>query len=318
MFEAIKEFNLKNNIFVIIETKSEANNIQMREVLKLYNTNDIQIDIIKSSSNSKLLHYLKLIKSLQKYTYDYMFIGSYGSVQNIICQNLKNNNIFLVDDGTMTLQIQKEIYLKKQSLKDNIKALRYLFFGLKTSKLNKINFFTFLDLQPIQNESIIKNNFNYLKEIFKCSNNSSLSSNIIYIIGQPLYNHSNELTETSYIKYLKEIFLNYPNQVLYYIPHRSEKMSLNLHTYITTYAKIHTNQYPIEIELLLNNIPKPTIVTGFFSTALYTIKKMYQDIYVSSYQIEDKDILDSKRLAEIKNFYNFFALNKIEIKNLQS
>lgn len=317
MLEAIKEFNLKNNLFIIIETKSNANNIQISEVLKLYNTHDIEINTLKSYSNSKLFHYIKLIKSLQKYTYDYIFIGSYGSIQNIICQNLKSNNIFLVDDGTMTLQIQKEIYNKK-SFKDNIKTLRYQLFGLKTLKYNKVNFFTFLDLQPLQDEIIIKNCFNYLQEIFSQSNKNDSSSEIIYIIGQPLYNHSNELTEISYMKYLKEIFLNYPEHKIYYIPHRSEKISLQLHTYITTYAKIHINKYPIEIELLLNNIPKPTIVVGFFSTALYTIMKMYQDIHVFSYKIQDKDILDSKRLIEIKNFYNFFELNNIKIKILQS
>ena len=163
--EARDHFKTKDNILIVTLTEYEKNNEQIHKLLKTFPWNE-SIILNYVAKQSKFLEYLKIIKKLQKRTYDYIFIGDFQVLNQLISANLKKHSLFLLDDGVATLNLHKHnLRHKKQLHQKFFRRIRYNIFGLKTAITDTVNYFSIYDLKPHRNEQIEKNNFNYLKTL---------------------------------------------------------------------------------------------------------------------------------------------------------
>lgn len=311
ILEAIDTFCLQNNILVIIDRKSSANNQQIQEVLNSIKFDWHRVIHIKKASKSNLFDYVTLIKELQTKNFEHIFTGDIDSISEILFANLVYKKIFLVDDGTSTLMRHETLLTHRApTLKERFKRLRFKFFGLKTASTYRLNFFTFFDITPKADEVIVKNSFSHLKKRFHLSQNYNHN---IYILGQPLYNK--EISEASYIEALKRIFQNYSDKKCIYVKHRYENLTEPIKELLKPHATIYENPYPIELDFLIKQ-EYPRSITGFFSTALYTLKQMFPEAQILAFEIESHHFFKQERAEVVANYYTFFKESGLEIHTI--
>lgn len=293
--EAIFHFSLfdDNNILYIIDTKGLSNNEQINNILKNYAWTEIVK--IESTRKSNFLNYIDMLKKLKKDDYKYLFLGDYGNIHKIIMANIQVENIFLLDDGTASIVIQEKLLNNEFNMKDIFKLLRYLPFGLSIKKTKKINFFTIFALKKTDNIGIIQNEmknlkFNYDIEHFK-------NSQHIHILGQPFI-ESKILSQETYIKYfissVKKYYYN--NEMIEYFPHRAENIDnavTNLKNKFENFSIIQ-NSIPLEKYFLENKI-YPSIIIGFTSTALFTLKILFPRAEIFYIEVPQEDIFPDKK-----------------------
>ncbi len=308
IFEAIETMELSNNILIVIERASVENNNQIKEVLKQIDYEWDKVFNIEKTSNSNFLDYIKMIKQINKFEYNYIFTGDIDSISNIIVANVKYEKVFLVDDGTSTLK-RHEALLEKKVLKfkDKIKLLRFKLFGLKSHADYKINFFTFFDIKQKADETIVKNEFKSLKKRFNLSTNKSEK---VYILGQPIYNK--EISEEAFIQHLEKLLNYYDGKEIIYILHRYEKLTPDIETLLEGKATLYRSEYPIELDFLIKQ-EYPQHLTGFFSTALYTLKQMFIESDVKLFYIDKNEFFNPDRAEVVENYYDFFQENGFDI-----
>ena len=308
IIEAIESLELLNNILIVIERKSQDNNSQIQKVLKSVDYRWEKSFYIQKTSNSNLLAYVKMIKELKKLSFSHMFTGDIDSISNVIVANLRPDKVFLVDDGTSTLK-RHEALLQDEKLrfKDKVKLFRFNLFGLRSHTPYKINFFTFFDIHQKADEIIIKNEFKSLKKRFKLS---ASKSDKVYILGQPLY--GKEISETTFIENLKRILDFYSAKEIIYLKHRYENPTDNIKALLNGRAEIVQNEYPIELDFLIKQ-EYPQYLTGFFSTALYTLKQMFSEAEVKAFYIPKNEFFNDERAEVVENYYDFFRENGFDI-----
>lgn len=306
--EAIDTFHLSNNILVIIDTQKSANNAQMQDVLHAIELHWHKVYHIQKSSGSTLFSYVKLIKELKHFSYDHIFFGGVNSTVNVMFANLTYKNIFLVDDGTATLK-RYDILLhdKPRKFSDELRMLRYRFFGLKVYKPYRTNYFTFFNITSQRGEKIVKNEFIHLKKRF---NLAFSQHEKVYILGQPIYN--TEISEENFLSYLQKIFEYYSGKEIVYQLHRSEVLTPKIEEFLHTRASIQKNRYPVELDFLIKK-EYPKHITGFFSTALYTLDMMFPQTEVNAFYISKETFLDKERADIVQNYYDFFINNGIKV-----
>lgn len=306
--EAKEHFLTKNNILLImhnsaIENSASTNSTQMQLVSNLSKF-DEKIDFYYQSKSkfSKLSSQAKLIKKLQQNNYEHIFTGDYGIINQLIIANLKALNIYLLDDGTMTLvtHANKLHPSFRSPWGKKLKLLRYRLFGLNLNHNSTINLFTNYNIKPHSSEEIVPNNYNYFKKTYT---QNAVIDERIYLLGQP-FAISKTMTDENYINYLKKIINCYKKEIIY-IPHRAETISDQLKALVSDRFTIQKNEGPIEIVFLSKNI-FPTHVVSFYSSALFNLEKIFEATTIDAIKIDDKDLLKYKDginlcYAEMKN-----------------
>lgn len=277
--EAKVQLGLKNNILIAVYYSHDGDEIalQMREVIKLSDWDEV-IEVGLGRKRSKYLEYMSVIKKLKKHSYDNVFVGHFAQFQTVLLSNLSINNIYSIDDGLVTLKLHEEELnpnLKSNiKLSKKIKMLRYSVFGLKTSfDKKRINYFTMFDLKPYYNESIVKNEFTFMKEYSYA--NKRKDPNIVYFLGQPIYEYG-VIEKRKYLEFIEFIKNDFKkrNIVVYYVPHRRESSLKDIETFEDEYFKIKKISKSIEIYLLTADI-LPSAVYSFMSTALFSVKSIF-------------------------------------------
>jgi len=307
--EAVKHFNLKNNILVIVYRSLAANKSQMKDIIDLYEWEEV-IEI-EYSSNSSLLRYVELIKYLKKYTYKYVFISKLEVIPKLVMPNVKKEKVFLLDDGTMTILIYEHNIKTKQLNKYNFRELRFLLFGLKVKIRDKINLFTYFDLEPVHGIEVVKNNLLFLKDKIK---DAQKDDGIIYFLGQPI---SNLIDDELYRSSLEGIIKKY-NKKLIYIPHRGEtKEKLDYLSEIDNALFIIKNvDMPIELFFLNNNI-YPQHVLSYYSTAVTTLNLIYENSIINYIKIPENSKNKLKFDSYLRRYYEIFDDDKtLELQDL--
>jgi len=293
--EAKENFSLKNNVLVIVRNKFKKNNDLMNNILK-YGTWD-QILELNYDKNSKFRNNLKLINRLKKHEYKYIFTGNIGNTNEAIISNLKNEDIYLIDDGTSTLTYHKTKDHTKVKSKFSIRKMRYNLFFLKCAPVENVKYFTLFNIDSNKNEIIVKNKFNYLRNNFL--NRVKKSTNKVFIIGQSIA--KGYITEDLYIKYIKQIIQDNKDEEIVYYPHRyedTEKLSSTIKNKNFIVKKV---DLPIELELLEQEY-YPKKIISFFSAALFTLNKLFDKTEVNSYVIEYDKVLIN--LDTVKTCYD--------------
>lgn len=152
------------------------------------------------------------------------------------------------------------------------------------------------------------NEFKNLKKRFKLSDNHK---DTVYLLGQPIY--IKEISEDDFLTHLEKLLEFYKENKVVYLKHRYETPTEKIKVMLNRYnVSIEQNEYPIELEFLIRG-EYPKHITGFFSTAIYTLSRMFSEADSKAFYIEKELFFKPERGDVVDNYYDFFAKSGIEI-----
>jgi len=303
--EAVKQFKLENNILVVVHRSLHANKVQINNLKRLYQWEEI-IEI-EYNKNSSILKYVDLVKYLKNYIYNYIFISKLEVVPKIVIPNVIKEKVFILDDGVMTISLYENNIKKNKINKYNFKELRFLFFGLKIKIRDTINLFTYFDLKPTSKIEVAKNKLTFLKETYL---EGALKDNDnIYFLGHPSGRH---ISDDNYISSLLNL-IKFFNKNVVYIPHRgeSEKMKKRVSSIANPLLCVKDINMPVELYFLENKI-YPSNIIAYYSTALITLNIIYKECNISYLPIAENGS-DQRSLRKIYNIFDKENLEKLYI-----
>lgn len=291
--EAKTQMATTNNVLVVVYYLKDGVDVvrQIRETFNITQWENV-IEIGINKKKSKYFEYISIIKKLKRDTYKNVFIGHFGQFQTILLSNLQISQIYAIDDGVITIKLHKNELnpnLKSSiSLSKKIKILRYSLLGLKTLfDKQRVNYFTMFNLEPYYGETIVKNNFVFMK---KYSLKKIRDNSVAYLLGQPL--HEIGLIEKErYSQFLNSIksYFKENGLTVFYVPHRREKNLEYLKYLEDDDFKIKNLSMPIELYLLRSEV-LPIEIYSFISTALVSIEKIFS-IKTTAFYIEKEFLL---------------------------
>lgn len=252
----------------------------------------------------KIVH-LKYIK--RSYKIQNLFIGNISEFSEKLCAiNINCERLWSLDDGAKTL-VLKDFYtaqngkincFDKTNINAFIKLLILKFFSLRTSKNIVVNWFTIFDFKP-NNGGIIHTHrlSNFKKKINFIGRHDNSSENEIYFIGTNLINAGVLNNAENYFKLLGIIRKCYSNKKVFYIPHRLEDSS-DISRIRELGFEIKEFDHIIEIAFLEMNI-YPCTIASFYSTALYSISKLFPETKVDFFEL-DQNYISPKFISSTK------------------
>ena len=83
-----------------------------------------------------------------------------------------------------------------------------------------------------------------------------------------------------------------------YIPHRYENRYVEFSNIFDEDFKLHKIDIPIELYFLLNKI-EPVYIISFFSTALFTLKKFFNNVNIEVVKFDLDEVLNDNSRRDI-------------------
>ena len=163
------------------------------------------------------------------------------------------------------------------------------------------------DLEPYYGETIIQNQFSFMKQFVA---NKRRESELVYFIGQSLY--SEKIVEKQvYLDYLESTkrYLIAQNKKIIYIPHRREENLEDLNHLRDDSFSIQRLPTSVEVHLLGLDV-LPGGIYSFYSTALFSIHKIF-GIDATAVFIDNDFVKIYKE--DINNAYDVFKKSGIQI-----
>ena len=283
--EADKYFKEENSLFIIKYNKKQSNISQLEKIKNLFNLdNVIEIKSLISNFDANIQLFFLLKRFIkEKKVFNKIFIGEYRSFHmRKFFDYFVQSESFCLDDGAITYQIynyikdrRDEYYFDngfKGLLKKNLYTLQSIIFGLNGLEIKRdIKLFTCFDI-PKEDKHII-HDFSNIKKEYEVSE----SKDIVYFYGA--YLEIVEISKEKQIEFLKQViaFFKKLDLEIVYLPHRLEREDkLNL-IEDTLDLKITKNEFPAEIQLLVDGfIPK--YIASFGSSILVTLPKIFPEI----------------------------------------
>ena len=208
----------------------------------------------------------------------YLFLGDY---RNIYMRHFANKLIFeevvLLDDGTATFQIadERKRGIKNQallSLKKRLKIrIRATLQGLELSELDKVVFFSCYKVSLGKKDTIVENDFNYLRHKSRAVKNVDE----VYFIGGPIV-EAEIMTEKEYFEHMRKVIEYFKNYKVVYVAHRRENSEKLDRLQNNLGVPVILFDYPIEYQLSMVG-PKPSILASFYSSALENCRLIFRE-----------------------------------------
>jgi len=263
--EAISYYNT-NNFRLVIRLSTKENEKQLIKIVEDLNidTNNITFmggygygEVFKKLSEFKFLLWLFFNKN--KYTK--YFLGDYHSRYLTLLRKLclKNKKVIYLDDGSSTIRANNSF-----------------------SRDRFFDWFTIYELTALPKQSIVQHDFPYIRG--KIKQKVLDKSNKTIIIGDKFY-EAGLLSQKDSNKILEKLMDRLEGEDVIYMAHRGESIE-KLESIRKKYdIDVIKNDFPIELYgLYAEKLPKR--VVSFFSTALYSLKKIYPEIEVKLYRID--------------------------------
>jgi hypothetical protein len=255
------------------------------------------------NSKSNFKKSLKFVKRFQNREFRYIFVGNYFSsirshLQKILASNLNAKKVIFLDDGVLTtLQNFETNFQRKVPFS---KLLKWKIFGYKTN-LQDFSIFTVLKTEQRENLEIFENNFSFFKNL--ANENFIEKSDNFYFIGSAKM-ETWQMGEKNFINLMKKVFSfaeRFEN--IYFVPHRhcstkSIEIVKKLGFKVLKFSK------PIEFEFLERK-EKPLNIASTTSTALLSLKVIFEPKNVYSFQIGENEIRED-RVIGMKSLYKTF------------
>lgn len=278
-YEAIHYFETKKFKILIRLSGDKSNDRQIFNLLSFLKLKHSSWIVKIKAKNKTFFDYLKIIiiKMITKVIYKKyakIFIGNYESgFINTITKFIDQSHIILLDDGAKSIVIQSKFH----------------------GNYNR-DFFSFYDLTPYENQTIYKNDFLKTKE--KTASLKTLNS--ILFLGSKL-SEINITSEEYYIKLIDKISKYFNDDPIVYIPHREEKPE-KLYKLIKLLPNltVHSLDYPVELYGLYEAYPSK--IVSFYSTALFTMSKIY-DCESYAFKFDYSNYLNKKNIDKVYEYY---------------
>jgi len=253
-----------------------------------------------------------LVKKVNHWQYDTLFIADYGTV---IASNIPNiSNVIYLGDGTK--QICRENQDRRFVHRDiYVTLLNRLFILIGRNKKQPITTTTF---SPFTKSISERNQFDNLRSRY--SKLRKESEKTVYFFGA--YFSDNEqshiMKDCDYFFLLKKIKQhykeNYKNINFIYVPHRNENTNK-----ISSIKGIGINvekfTFPAEYEFIKRGFT-PTHVAGFYSSCLYHFTLINNDIRVLAFKPQ-ASLFDASYYNSVKTVYDWLS-DKLEIMEIQN
>lgn len=223
----------------------------------------------------------------------------------IVVGNLVDNNIYplilwaksriskltLLDDGTPSLNLAhtrfngtfRKVY-HNRNYKNVLKHLYTFKWLLHFKSLpNKVSFFSLFELDVRQPDELIANDYAWVQS--KVS--KIINDEIVYFIGSHIVDRK-LLGEKDYLNSIIEVKKYYQEKgkSLIYIHHRGE--SEHMKAEVSKLCKTISFDLPLELAFLEEK--KPYEFAGHFSSALFTLSRIYRDSKVRAFLFSDNKI----------------------------
>jgi hypothetical protein len=290
-------------------SSNQKNDFQLKKIISKFNNFDEIIEIQPFSgslleANFRLLIMLKIFQ-IKKVRFVKVFIGEFRSwYHRAFLDVLSPKQNFLLDDGNITIELQKKYIPQKKHLlfntfteekersrslriilKQNYFRIMLLFLkGIEKNKENQdIHLFTCFDLEPYnQTQKIVVNSFSYLKKLNK---KKCVDKSLVYFFGANL-SELDLLSRDLEFSLLEKIIRYYKNKnkKLVYISHRREDTKKLELAHDKFDIDILTFNYPVEIQFLLMDT-LPYGISSFISTALFTVSKVFDFDSVDAFHL---------------------------------
>jgi len=279
-YEAVSYFGIENYTYIVRLSNNEGNDKQIINLLNLLAINKNNVEYIYlRTTDRKLSDYSKILFYRYKYLFtkniDKIFIGNYesGFLKQIMKQ-FNRDKIILLDDGAKTLSIQS-----------------------KFTNTQNYNMFTMYDIKTLQNQNIFINSY---KETLSNIKEVSVKQNEILFLGTKL-SEVGIIKEDYYIKLIQKISNFYADKKILYIVHRGEsqkKLDLIQKNENITIKQLN---YPIELYGLYET-EMPFKVSSFYSTAIFTMNKIY-NLEAECFRFNYSDSMHASAIDEVYKFY---------------
>jgi hypothetical protein len=238
------------------------------------------------------------------YGVENLFLGNYFKVYTRHFSNIiKPQRLCLLDDGNATLFINT---MRKQdspvvrvqgynTIKDNI---IYNIIGLNIKQAENITFFTTYDLETIDGDSIIKNEYRYFRKMMELSQ----PCDEVFFLGSTMA--SEGFPEDLYMKYMAMVQEYFKEENFVYIPHKCEPEERVNCLKQTLGMNVKRFDVPIEYQLSVRGtIPK--VLTSFFSSALENCRVIFgPHLHIKSFYIDP--VLFPLAPDFVKDVYDYY------------
>jgi hypothetical protein len=310
LLECLEQTGLQKRDTILIlftitsETKGNAffdHSIDLNEwkkvkIISLWETN--KYAIYNPYNIIRIVNYIiGLIRLTLWRKYDTVIVNQIDTTYYRIFYNLCNyQNIISMDEGNAVMR-----FIEQRNNSD----INSFWLPLP----DKIIFFSSYDIDVKASDKLISCSYMYSNRIIK---DKDTNDRLVLFIGSPLV-EDNIMDHETYMEYLQKVSMYYAGYEVVYIGHRREIpenlfiISERFHFSTLTLEK-PVEMYFIEME------KNPRVITGFYSAAIYNLKKMTPIGIVSfeSFYIDPKDNRkDSPEL--IRSIYDQFANVGIKI-----
>lgn len=235
---------------------------------------------------------------------------NYGARLMFQIQEQKNNNCFFVvcDDGLATKVIESERLIEYKTGKPYVfypnRIERYLSRINKTKIIpDKIVYFTSYDISAYNQDTIIKNNYNYLKQHLEGFNiDYNLFNTSAMVIGQPLYS-KDYILPVKYKEKLQKYADTVEGKIVYYAhPEENENDWKKL---MVSERYIYVNNF-IPFEIVAAMLPSGCRIASFFSSVLINLSEMNKDLRPECIVFRKEDFSAKANYSSIVSCYDSY------------
>ncbi|WP_417665698.1 hypothetical protein [Pseudidiomarina sp.] len=327
-----RENKRTKNVLVIRfgEPSRTQNNEQMLSLKRLFEWDEV-IDFSDPDTFSLLIHLWRRYK-MKHINHKYrghrikFFMGEFRSEwMHYLRHYLKPDSTFLLDDGAITIQVQKEYIAKgyffpnspyQTKLKKILKKIIYARILNPRILIRPLNLFTVFTLKPIGRQKVITHKYNFVSTLVNTEEISILDE--VWFFGSK-YSEAKILTEETELKFLKHVQSHFlstnSNYKFKYIPHRDESCEKLRKIQTDLGISVFPLAMPAELYILNNNV-RPSICAGYYTTVLLNMKVLQPTLSVVSFRLPAKDI-NVKFENPISNVYEFIGESGISITDLE-
>lgn len=258
----------------------------------------------------KSFFYVRRLNRIKKYLgeVEYIFVGypRYVYMRHFI-NITPHKEVFLLDDGNATIRLAKE-RREPVTTQDDVgwkkglkRSAKRIFQGVKDDRIEALGFFTIYNIVAGINDSVVKNNFDYVRSRL----NLLEMTDVIYFLGSPI-SEVGILSQDKYLDYLKRVKAYYKGNKIVYIVHRRENKNKLELIERELGLDVLLYDYPIEYQLAMVG-PRPAILASFLSSALDSCSLIFeQQLQIVSFKI---NLVNNSRKDEIDEVYTGYVSN---------
>jgi len=306
--EAASYFKDTDGVVIIRRSSESENNVQMDRLLEKWKWRSVLNIPYHQNYFITGLKALWMAKQMarMKCAFERAFQGIFGSgCQNLVVGNTSFRELYHLDDGAYTFEVQENFLQYKNPYPQPESALKNLFLkslGLKTTITKPVNLFTCFRINPGPNQKIIRHNFEFLKSLFPTPREHT-DEKILFIGGN--WVEFDYLKKDFYFNYLLGVRRMFGDKKIVYIAHRRED-ERNLESYARIPGfSIVKYKHPLEYEFLAQGI-RPSRIVGPYSTVFFTLTQIFKKLPITLLDFPDEEVSLSGR-SRIQHFRRLFA-----------